>query len=31
VIPIPRPLFTTDDGFAEATAKLIASKNLEDV
>jgi len=25
-----QPLFTTDDGFVEATAKLIASKNLED-
>lgn len=27
----PEPLFTTDDDFVEATGKLIASKNLEDV
>jgi hypothetical protein len=27
----PEPLLTTDDDFVEATQKLVASKNLEDV
>jgi hypothetical protein len=27
----PEPLFTTDDDFVEATLRLIASKNLDDV